>query len=587
MNYQSTFQTSTPSAPKQTVGNSTFSNLHAVNEARWWNKNFNLGGKLSRKHVSGSSLILEAPNKNVISGITFDVSSAQKNTFAVTSGPRVLLYGKSASAAISRKLDREVQGLKSITSPQVQADRKISTGGPAYCASFRSDGKLLLIGASDACVKVFDTSTRATLKSFNHEDHKTVRGHVRAVAWINTRQMVSGGDDGIVRIWDFSSDKPIFSLHGHGDAVRSVVVVQKRKGEHKLVTGSYDHSIRIWDLEKDTENEDRCLAVLDHGCPVEDLVTIPGPAGLVASAGGTMLKVWDISSGQLIHKSVEHSKTITSLCIIGDAGVNSKFLREKSDSSNSNLRQYRLISGGLDGHIKIYDTGTMKCLHGICVAQHRGVSVTSIAASQDGMRLIIGFSDGTLSLRQKRIIDVKIRKDVTQRAGTFGHAIRGATENIRSTQDYAVDISSKKRKLHSFDKSLKKFHYSEALDQALATKQPEAVSVVIEELAKRRGLERALSNRDEQELEPIVSFTLRYITQPKYASTLIHVCHKLCDIYGSVLQLGQSSLMDDLFEKIRSEVKREVKVERDVLQLLGQIETIINVSTIHDKNTAT
>lgn len=102
---------------------------------------------------------------------------------------------------------------------------------------------------------------------------------------------------------------------------------------------------------------------------------------------------------------------------------------------------------------------------------------------------------------------------------------------------------------------------------------------MLEELAKRNGLERALSNRDEQELEPIVSFTLRYITQPKYASMLVNVCNKLCDIYGSVL--GQSSLVDDLFEKIRCEVKQEVLTQTKILVVLGQIETVINVATLN------
>ena len=106
------------------------------------------------------------------------------------------------------------------------------------------------------------------------------------------------------------------------------------------------------------------------------------------------------------------------------------------------------------------------------------------------------------------------------------------------------------------------------------------VSVVLEELAKRQGLERALSNRDEHELEPIMSFTLRYITQPKYAQLLIRVCNVLCDIYGPVM--GRSTLVDDLFEKLRKHVKREIQVQSNLLSLLGQIDTVISVATLHN-----
>ena len=571
------FQTSIPSAPKKAVGVASFTNLYAANEAKWWQRHFALGNRKSTPSL-GNAITLDTPNNNVVSAISFDSSTGKKsggstmahNTFAVASGPRVLLYGATASASITRALEKEQE------TSSIKADRQISTGAPSYCLSFRDDGRLVLIGGSDGLIRVCDTSTRATLKSFS-ETNASSSAHVRAVAWINSRRIISGGDDGIVRIWDFGndSDKPAHKLIGHGDSVRSILLNQKG---NILATGSYDHSIRLWDLSESTEDDDRCLAVLDHGAPVEVLVTLPGPAGFVASGGGTSVKVWDSSTGRLMYEVSEHSKTITSLCIVGDAGINSSLVAAHETAT----RQCRLLSGGLDGLLRVYDIKSLKCLHGVNLQS----PITSLAASQDGMRIIIGYSTGIFSVRQRKR-EVSRKRALTPRAGTFSHAVRNSNTVNPTSQDFAVDVSTKRRKLQQFDKSLRKFRYSDALDQALASKQPEAVYVVLEELAKRRGLERALSNRDEQELEPIVSFTLRYITQPKYAQLLLNVCNKLCDIYGSVL--GQSSLVDDLFEKIRCEVRREVRTQQSILGVLGQIETVINVASLNaslENNTA-
>ena len=107
---------------------------------------------------------------------------------------------------------------------------------------------------------------------------------------------------------------------------------------------------------------------------------------------------------------------------------------------------------------------------------------------------------------------------------------------------------------------------------------PPQVIAVIEELGKRRGLTIALSNRDEEELEPILSFTIRFIDNPQYTPYLIGVSHILCDIYGSLR--GQSHLVDLLFSKLRDKVASECSVQRMLLRLLGQIDYVMTAAEI-------
>ena len=66
---------------------------------------------------------------------------------------------------------------------------------------------------------------------------------------------------------------------------------------------------------------------------------------------------------------------------------------------------------------------------------------------------------------------------------------------------------------------------------------------VLEELCRRNGLVIALSGRDEISLEPLIAFSSRYISNPKYSKLIIQVTQKILDLYASVL--GHSEAIDE------------------------------------------
>jgi hypothetical protein len=122
------------------------------------------------------------------------------------------------------------------------------------------------------------------------------------------------------------------------------------------------------------------------------------------------------------------------------------------------------------------------------------------------------------------------------------------TENIIETERHT--------KLKSYEIYLKKFQYNVALDQALLSKNPLVMMMILEELCRRNGLVTALSGRDEVTLEPILSFLTRYISQPRYAKLLIHVVNTLLDIYSTII--GYSETIDELFLKLKQHIQTEV-----------------------------
>jgi U3 small nucleolar RNA-associated protein 15 len=96
---------------------------------------------------------------------------------------------------------------------------------------------------------------------------------------------------------------------------------------------------------------------------------------------------------------------------------------------------------------------------------------------------------------------------------------------------------------------------------------------LLEELLRRNGLKISLSGRDEITLEPFVSFLIKYITLPKYAPLLVRVAHTLFDLYGGVI--GQSVLFDELFLKMRSKLNEEVKVQKEMLKVMGALDVVM------------
>ena len=605
-----------------TFATSSDSGSSNPNEQRWWCTKFGLGPaklvpSLGSTKTGPTRVAFETTSRAAVAAITFSPRGTTSHQLAVVAGPRVSLYGPGGGGALSRALSR---GGKSEGEPNlfgknanegVRPDRTIGTGGsPARSAAYRRDGRLLAVGTDNGDVRVCDATSRVTLRTFRAGNGKG--GHpVRAVKWLNDgKRIVSGGDDAVVRLWDLSgngggiggggdSAAPILSMVGHGDSVRSVVVLRVKDGSgdkskstsgsdtrHLAVSGSYDHTVRVWNIEKGTDEEEdgsldnRCMSVMDHGAPVEDLLVFPVTATqitpLVASAGGTFIKVWNPLTGQcVLTVQTKHSKTITSICLID--------IVRNDHSGKERISNKRLVTAGLDGLIRIHAADDLSeklpYLHGVKTPH----PITSIASSPDCARLIVGTSNGLVTVRQRgRIVPqgVSLKRKARLQAGTYSYFMRGA--DVSADADDHVILMARKKKLKSYDVLLKKFRYGDALDEALVSRQPDAIMAVLEELGKRRGLSQALSNRDEETLEPILSFTARYIAKPRYTPVLIGVADRLCEIYGGVV--GQSEIIDEHFDKLRRHIKDECRVQKCLLRLLGQIDSTVCAAELQSED---
>ena len=158
---------------------------------------------------------------------------------------------------------------------------------------------------------------------------------------------------------------------------------------------------------------------------------------------------------------------------------------------------------------------------------------------------------------------------------------KGAGAAVASSEDVVVEAERLER-LRPYEVHLKKFSYQKALDAALSTRNPVVVITVLEELARRSGLVIALSGRDEVALEPLLSFVSRYVSHPRYSRLIILVADRLIDLYGGVL--GHSDAIDELFLKLQRQVRMEVSFQRNIMQVMGSLDNIINSCLVTHSN---
>jgi coatomer protein complex subunit alpha (xenin) len=89
---------------------------------------------------------------------------------------------------------------------------------------------------------LFDYRAQALLDKY--EDH---HGPVRGINFHDTQPMfVSGGDDHLIKVWNYKVKKCMFTLTGHMDYVRTVHFHSELPW---IVSSSDDQTVRIWNWQ--------------------------------------------------------------------------------------------------------------------------------------------------------------------------------------------------------------------------------------------------------------------------------------------------------------------------------------------------
>ncbi|KAJ7993907.1 hypothetical protein DPEC_G00259560 [Dallia pectoralis] len=450
---------------------------------------------------------------------SIDFSPIAPHNYAVTASTRIHIYGPFSQEPV-----------KTFT-------RFKDT---AYSGRFRSDGQLLVAGCEDSVVRLFDVSGKVALRMF--------KGHTKGVHVADftsdSYHILTCSDDYTSCLWDIPNSTELTKYKEHTDYIRCGATSKLNKD--LFVTGSYDHTLKLFDARVQ-----KSVMTMDHNQPVECVLFYPSE-GLLVSAGGRYVKVWDLlKRGQPLVSLKNHHKTVTSLCLSGNG--------------------QRLLSASLDRHVKVYNTTNYKVVHNFDYT----ASILSLALAPEDESVVVGMTNGILSIKHRKISEEK-QEAIGQprRRPVFRVFVKGRN-NIPKQEDFLVSKPVMSH-LAKYDKQLKRFNVSKALDTALESwkkhRKPEITVAVIKELDRRGTLKNALAGRDEQNLSQLLNFLIGNVVDPRFASVLVNATEMILDIYHAVV--GQSSVVDRQLVRLQELVEREIDYQQDLLEVLGMLDTL-------------
>jgi WD40 repeat protein len=177
--------------------------------------------------------------------------------------------------------DRSVAGHFTNATPDVSA------------IAFSTAGTRLASASGSKHVQVWDVESGARIAALD------TPADVRALAWLGDEtRMATGESDHMIRLWEMAGDAaggiaPLKEFQGHEGPV--TVLARVDPEGRQLLSGSEDGSVKLWDIA-----EGKAIRTLDQGGPVTGLA-VRGDGKRFASAGrNNTAKIWNAEDGKQV-----------------------------------------------------------------------------------------------------------------------------------------------------------------------------------------------------------------------------------------------------------------------------------------------
>ncbi|EAQ85702.1 hypothetical protein CHGG_06955 [Chaetomium globosum CBS 148.51] len=480
--------------------------------------------------------------------------------FAVTSGPRVDIFSI-----------RKREPLKTIG----------RFDSEAHCGEIRADGRVLVAGEDSGRMQVFDVGggTRAVILKTWHI-HKQP---VWVTKWSPTEltTLMSASDDKTVRLWDLPSNNPSRMFTGHSDYVRCGAFMPGGNS-NLLVSGSYDETVRVWDARA----AGGAVMTFKHADPVEHVLPLQSGTTLLAAAGSA-ISVLDLVAAKPLRLITNHQKTVTSLSLASDGR--------------------RVVSGSLDGHVKVFETTDWNVVAGSKYPSPiLSLSVITAGAAQEDRHLAVGMQSGVLSLRTRlsgaaaekardraaveaardvgtdALEKLDAQKAKRKRAAMTNKSMDLLGEGVDAiiptdTPGSGGGRGGRRVKLKPWQRNFRQGRYAAALDEVVdmsdAQHQPVTALTVLVALRHRSALREALEGRDEITVLPLLRWVRKHIADPRYRSICVDVSFHLLDIYSE--HVGGSEELASMFQALLGKVSKEVEKAQMAIQTNGMVESLM------------
>lgn len=217
-----------------------------------------------------------------------------------------------------------------------------------WALAFSPDGKLLAesLEDDDRSIHLWDWASKRCLRTFKGHTGPA-SGLAFATRSINPsvdpcgsgaqQLLISGGQDGLIKIWDVESGDCIQTLTEHTGIIWSVCV---HPDGDRFATGSFDHSIKIWDLQ----TGDCIQTFMGHTGEVTGISFSPDGRLLASASGDRTIRLWEVSIGKCLAVLRGHLDTIWSVAFTRGTNQNGEWAPGQA-----------LVSAGFDQTVRFWD----------------------------------------------------------------------------------------------------------------------------------------------------------------------------------------------------------------------------------------
>ncbi|NEO52125.1 MAG: WD40 repeat domain-containing protein [Okeania sp. SIO3B5] len=291
---------------------------------------------------------------------------------------------------------------------------------PVNAVAVTPDGKKVVSGASDNTVRVWNLETGAEMLTFNghslpivavavtvdgkkvvsasianinsikvwnietEREELTLEGHndlVRTIA-ITRYEVISGGDDGIIKVWSLKNGKLLFKsgLHRNenGD-LWAIYAIAATVDCSRIVAVCSDNSLIGLDAKTNRQTYQRkpfrrafYRKLKSHTAPIVDIALTSDGTRFISASLDKTLKVWDAKSGKQLLNLIGHNDSIH--CVI------------------TSPDDKKLISASQDKALKVWNLDSVEK----CIQATNDISVNDITITPDGEQVFFCLKNNTV-----------------------------------------------------------------------------------------------------------------------------------------------------------------------------------------------